>query len=222
MPDITAEFDRLAAFDDGRWDHNSRYHGFLLRHLPERRDAALEVGCGTGTFSRALARHFGHVLAIDLSGEMLRRARSRASGVTKVEFRQADLFAETLAAASFDCVAAIATLHHLPLVQALERMAAMLRPGGVLLVSDLYQARTVVDWAVCGAAVPANVLLNLWTHGRIRQRADARRAWVEHARHDVYPTLAEVRRVAARLMPGAIVRRHLFWRYSLVWRKPTA
>jgi hypothetical protein len=32
--------------------------------------------------------------------------------------------------------------------------------------------------------------------------------------------LEEIRRVADEVLPGAIVRRHLFWRYSLVWRKP--
>jgi hypothetical protein len=36
----------------------------------------------------------------------------------------------------------------------------------------------------------------------------------------VYPSLAAARARAGDLLPGARVRRHLFWRYSLVWRKP--
>jgi len=218
--DIRADFDRLAAFDDGGWDHNSHYHRFLLRHLPGRRDAALEVGCGTGAFARALAEHFGRVLAIDLSPEMIRLARARSRGIPNVEYRQADLRGASLPAASFDCIATLATLHHLPLHEALETLAAALRPGGVLLVLDLFRADTLGDWALSGAAVPANLLLNLRKHGRLRPPAALRRAWAEHARGDVYSTLAEVRSLAARLLPGAVIRRHLFWRYSLVWRKP--
>jgi hypothetical protein len=34
--------------------------------------------------------------------------------------------------------------------------------------------------------------------------------------------LAEIRRICANRLPGAKVKRHLFWRYSLVWRKPTS
>lgn len=218
--EIRADFDRLAAFDDGGWDHNRHYHRFLLRHLPERRDAALEVGCGTGAFSRALAEHFRHVLAIDLSPEMLRLAQARSHGIPNLEYRQADLLGHHLPAASFDCIATLATLHHLPLDEALETLVAALRPGGVLLVLDLYRPRTIGDWALSGAAVPASLLLNAWKHGRLRQPQEQRRAWAEHARGDVYSTLAEIRSVASRLLPGATIRRHQFWRYSLVWRKP--
>jgi hypothetical protein len=35
-------------------------------------------------------------------------------------------------------------------------------------------------------------------------------------------TLAEIRRVAAREVPDSTIRRHLFWRYSLVFRAPRA
>jgi SAM-dependent methyltransferase len=218
-PEIRADFDRLAAFDDGGWDHNSHYHPFLLRHLPDGREAALDAGCGTGAFARVLAEHFDHVLAIDLSPEMLRLARDRSRDVSNLEYRQADLRDDGLPAASFDCIATIATLHHLRLDEALTKLIAALRPGGVLLVLDLYRPSTIGDWALSGAAVPANLLLGAWKHGRLRQPPEVRRAWAEHARGDVYSTLAEIRSLAARLLPGATIRRHLFWRYSLVWRK---
>src|SRR5436305_11443720 len=35
----------------------------------------LEIGCGTGRITRALAKFFGHVYAVDISGEMVRQAR---------------------------------------------------------------------------------------------------------------------------------------------------
>src|SRR5688500_4071077 len=53
---VASDFDRLAGFGAGRWDHNRHYHPFLLRSLPARRERALEIGCGTGEFARLLAR----------------------------------------------------------------------------------------------------------------------------------------------------------------------
>jgi len=55
----------------------------------------------------------------------------------------------------------------------------------------------------------------------LRVPAEIRAAWDAHGRHDTYLTLAEVRRLCAAELPGAIIRRHFFWRYSLVWRKPS-
>jgi ubiquinone/menaquinone biosynthesis C-methylase UbiE len=217
---IASDFDHLAAFDGGRWDHNRHYHPLLLRSLPARRESALEIGCGTGDFARALARHFERVTAIDLSPEMVRRARELSRGVAHVEFTQADVSSCDLPPESFDCIASIATLHHLPLEDTLKKMRGALRPGGVLLVLDLYQPRTIADFAWSTAAWPCNLVLRTWHHSRLRDPPDVRRAWSEHARHDVYPTLAEVRSLGERLIPGAVVHRHLFWRYSLVWQKP--
>lgn len=219
---IQADFDRLAAFDDGGWDHNRHYHPVLLRSLPARRETALEVGCGTGGFARLLARHFQRVVAIDLSPEMVRRARELSQATGNVEFRQADVLTCDLPPATFDCIATIATLHHLPLEEAVTKLAAALRPGGVLLVLDLYQPRSVADWIWSAAAYPANLLVRTWKLRRLGEAPHVRQAWAEHARNDVYPTLAEIRSLADRLLPGTTIRRKLFWRYSLVWEKPGA
>ncbi|HYJ79119.1 MAG TPA: class I SAM-dependent methyltransferase [Longimicrobiaceae bacterium] len=219
---VQADFDRIAAFDDGRWDHSRHYHQFLLRFLPPGRESALEVGCGRGAFTRALARHFERVIAIDLSPAMVRRARELSRTIENVDFRQADLSTCDLPSAGFDCIATIATLHHLPLEDALKKLDAALKPGGVLLVLDLYQPRTLADWIWSACALPCDLLLRAWHRLPLREAPHVRQAWSEHARHDVYPTMAEIRSLGERLLPGVTVRRHLFWRYSLVWEKPAA
>jgi SAM-dependent methyltransferase len=216
---IQSDFDRLAAFDDGRWDHNRHYHRFLLRFLPSKREVALEIGCGTGAFARCLAQHFERVLAIDLSPEMIRRARELSQGAMNVEFQQADFCTYELQTATFDCITAISTLHHLPLEESLRRLGAALRPGGVLLVLDLYEPRTLVDRILSAWALPFSLLLRAWKLRQLRENPQVRQAWSDHARYDAYPGLSELRSLAERLLPGARVRRHLLWRYSLVWRK---
>ena len=73
---IQADFDRLALLaDDNGFDHNVYYHDFLLRHLPARCASALEVGCGTGRFARALAGRADSVLAVDPSATICSDSR---------------------------------------------------------------------------------------------------------------------------------------------------
>jgi SAM-dependent methyltransferase len=219
---IQADFDRIAALPEDGWDHNAHYHAVLLRRVPDGCGAALDVGCGSGAFATLLAERAATVLGIDLSPEMVRLARRRLAPFPGAEVRVADFAEEELPGESFDCVASIATLHHLPLRSTLVKMAGLLRPGGVLLVLDLYRAATLSDRLCDLAAVPLDVGFSLVRRGRLRPPREVRETWSAHARTDVYPTLAEVRRASGELLPGARVRRHLFWRYSLVWRKPSS
>jgi hypothetical protein len=46
-----------------------------------------------------------------------------------------------------------------------------------------------------------------------------RDAWAAHERHDLYPTMTEVRALCASVLPGAKIKQHLLWRYSIVWEK---
>jgi hypothetical protein len=93
-------------------------------------------------------------------------------------------------------------------------MRRSLAPGGVLLVQDLFQDAGAWDRVLGGVALVASL------GRRARASAETRAAWAEHASSDRFLTLPEVRQRAAVVLPGARVRRHLRWRYSLVWRKP--
>jgi SAM-dependent methyltransferase len=218
--EVRADFDRIALIADGDWDHNRHYHPFLLRQLSGRCGEVLEVGCGTGGFARLLARHADRVLALDLSPEMIRVARERSGRDGNITFEVADVTSRRLPADRFDAVASIATLHHLPFGSTLSRLATSLKPGGTLAVLDLYDRTGPTDKFLDLVAFPASCAWRLATCGRLREPAEVRRVWAEHGKHDTYMSFEAIRRVASDLLPGAIVRRHLFWRYSLVWRKP--
>ncbi|WP_166398710.1 class I SAM-dependent methyltransferase [Rubrobacter marinus] len=219
------DFDRIAGLSrEGGWDHNSHYHPLLLRQLPLRLHEALEVGCGTGAFVRSLAGRSERVLAVDLSPRMVEVARARSKGYTNVEYAVADANSWPFPEGRFDCVASITALHHLPLAPTLRKMGDALRPGGPLLVLDLYKARSPADYLVGALGFPASKAIRLARTGAMsgpRQPPELRRAWEEHYATDRFPTLAEVREACAEAgLRGARVRRRLLWRYSLVWRKP--
>ena len=217
---VRSDFDRLAALPDDPCDHNVHYHEVLLAALPARCGDVLEVGCGSGAFTRKLAARAERVVGIDLAPRMIEAARARCAGLANVRLEVADATAWELGAARWDAIVSLATLHHLPAAETLARWRDALRPGGALLVLDLVADGGLADRLRSAAALPCNVALRLARTGRLRMSAEARRLWDEHGRHDVYPTLAEVRALAGALLPGARVRRHLFWRYSLVWCKP--
>jgi len=222
---VREDFDRIAdlSHEEG-WDHNSHYHPFLLRQLPPRLHEALEVGCGAGAFARALAERSERVLAVDLSSRMIEVARSRSGGHPNVEYAVADVNSWSFHEERFGCVASINTLHHLSLAPLLRRMGKALRPGGALLVLDLYEAGGVADLLVGTAGFPASMAIRLAKTGALsgtHQPPELGRAWEEHYATDRFPTLSEVRGACAEAgLRGAKVRRHILWRYSVVWRKP--
>jgi hypothetical protein len=111
---------------------------------------------------------------------------------------------------SFDLITAVATLHHLPLRPALTRFRSLLRSGGVLAIIGLYRAQTLSDYALAASAFPLSWILR-WLRGHTDVEAP-----VQNPRE----TLWEIRSACDSLLPGAVLRRHLLFRYSLFWRKP--
>jgi ubiquinone/menaquinone biosynthesis C-methylase UbiE len=219
---IRRDFDRVALASDERWNHNAHYHEFLSARIPERCGRALEIGCGTGTFARLLAERAERVLAIDLSPQMIRLARERSRPHANIDFVEGDAMSQQFSEGQFDCVATLTTLHHLPLEAALAKIKHALKPGGVFLCLDLYRRSTLTDLLSDCAAYPASMLLRTLKTGRPKPPRDVRAAYAEHEKTDTYLTLPQIKRACADTLPGALVTRHLLWRYSVVWKKEAA
>jgi SAM-dependent methyltransferase len=107
----------------------------LRAHGVGATSTVVDLGAGTGSFARAIAPHVARVVAVDVSEAMV--AAMRARGVEAV--RSGFLTYEHEGAPP-DAVFTRNALHHLPdfwKAIALERVARLLRPGGVLRVRDL-------------------------------------------------------------------------------------
>jgi trans-aconitate methyltransferase len=179
------------------WSHNDRYLPWVLRQVPAGAQRALDVGCGTGTLMRALARRVPVVDGIDRDPAMASRSGAR----------HADLF-DLPPEPAYDVVTAVAVLHHVPLDAGLTRLRSLLRPGGRLVVVGCYRQLTPADRATDLLAVPANLAIGLLAGRRAAEARAAMSAPTAPARE----TLGEIRAAA----PAAVVRRRLFWRYTLV------
>lgn len=104
-------------------------------------DRVLDVGCGTGYFTRIMAGAVGPAgtaLGVDSSGEALARAR-RVARLPNCTFSEGRAEALDAPDGSFDVLVTSLMIHHLPEEQrsrAVEEMFRVLRPGGRVLVAD--------------------------------------------------------------------------------------
>lgn len=193
-----------------KWNHNIHYYDLVLRSVPTNCNLALDVGCGTGILTRRLADRSKGVIGIDVDPEILSQARSFPNPDLRIQYVEGDVLTSPFSAASFDFIAAVATLHHLPLRRALWRFYNLLKPGGVVAVVGLYRARTPVDFAVDAAAFPANwILRGICGYFEPPTR-----------KQDAQESLGQIRSTCDALLPGSHVRRLLLFRYLLTWQKP--
>ena len=121
----------------------------------------LDVGCGGGLLSEAMAKAGAQVTAIDLAATLLSVARLHGleSGVS-VNYRAISV--EALAheqVATFDVVTCMEMLEHVPdPTSIIHACARLLKPGGRLFLSTLNRTPTAFAMAIVGAEYVARVL----------------------------------------------------------------
>ena len=135
--------------------------GYVAGRTDLRDAEVLDVGCGGGLLSEAMALAGARVTAIDLAPNLLKVARLHGleSGV-KVAYRE--IAVEALAAempGAFDAVTCMEMLEHVPDPSAIVRACAtLLKPGGRLFLSTLNRTPAAFALAIVGAEYVARLL----------------------------------------------------------------
>lgn len=188
------------------WNLNIHHDRVLVRP----RDRVLDVGCGDGFLSAALADLGCEVVGLDVDAGVLARARDRWPD-RDITWLQADVMIHPFEPASFDAVLSNAALHHLPdTEEVLRRMGELVRPRGRLGVVG-FARNGPLDWPLSLLGMVAIVVVQ-----RIRGK------W-EHTAPIAWPpalTYGQTRDVARRALPGSRFRRVLLGRYLLDWTRP--
>jgi len=95
----------------------------------------LELGCGTGSFTRELARSGADVVAIDVSPDLLEIARANCS-LPNVQYQIQNAYALSYSEGVFDSVIGSSVLHHLEVEKALRNVYRVLKPGGTIYFTE--------------------------------------------------------------------------------------
>jgi SAM-dependent methyltransferase len=135
---VDNEADYESPDDEGFWRRGDEALERMLAmtgHEPRPDEEVLDIGCGVGRMTRALAVRVRHVHALDVSGEMLRLARERNPHLRNVDWLHGDGSSlGVLADASVDGCFSHVVFQHLPRAEMtlgyVREMGRVLRPGG--------------------------------------------------------------------------------------------
>jgi SAM-dependent methyltransferase len=97
--------------------------------------SVLELGCGTGYFTRELARSGADIVAIDVSADLLKIARTDCPG-KNVRYEVQNACALSYPETVFDSVVGSSVLHHLEVKRALGEIYRVLKPGGTIYFTE--------------------------------------------------------------------------------------
>jgi len=128
----------------GQWDRlrddlfGDRFHFAALAAFAGQDWTVVDLGCGTGQVSAAIAPFVKRVIGVDESAAMLQAAKKRLNGVDNVELRRGELEALPMDDARADAAMLMLVLHHVPEPQhAIAEVARVLKPGGRVVVVDM-------------------------------------------------------------------------------------
>ncbi|MCV7281186.1 class I SAM-dependent methyltransferase [Mycolicibacterium flavescens] len=190
------------------WNHNTAYHPWLLDIAARHRGDVLDVGCGDGLLAHRLASVSRSVTAIDPDPAAIRRAGSRLADRRDVMTLHTGFDAFDPGDRRFDLIIFVASLHHMDLRTSLIKARNMLRATGEIAVVGLSANRSVRDYLWALMCMPF-VRAGSWWH---RETPDI---GVEVS--EPQQSLAEIRRTVHTVLPGAMIRRALYYRYLLRW-----
>ena len=195
------------------WNHNIHYGRRLAARLGATASTALDIGCGEGWLVAELARDVPFVVGLDPDREVLDLARAHlaADERGRTALVRGGVLTAPFPPRSFDLVLAVASLHHLGEEDGLRRMRDLVAPGGALGIVGLARSRG-----------PRDHLVDLLGAMETRARALRNQRW-ESSAPVVWPpphTYAELRTIAAEVLPGSSFRRRAMWRYEIAWHRP--
>lgn len=166
-----AEIEKFGALANRWWDENGPQKAlhqlnparlaYVAKQWPLAGKRVLDVGCGGGLLSEAMAREGAEVVALDLAEELIEIARLHLyESNLKVDYRLQSV--ESLAqemAGQFDAITCMEMLEHVPDPSSILRACnTLLKPGGKLFVSTLNRTPVAFAVAIVGAEYLANLL----------------------------------------------------------------
>jgi ubiquinone/menaquinone biosynthesis C-methylase UbiE len=114
-----------------RWERRVK----MLTELIKPENTALELGCGTGYFTKEIAKTGANIVAIDISPELLAIAKNNVP-YTNVSFVEENAYNMTFEDCRFDYITGSSVLHHLDIGKAISEIYRVLKKGGIIAFTE--------------------------------------------------------------------------------------
>ena len=192
------------------WNHNTHYHKLLLDHLPEETNSALDIGSGIGLFSYKISSIFKEVLSLEPNQKSIDYSKNRYGILPNVVYVNNSFIEYDFSEQKFDFIVAIASIHHMDFETSLKKMKSLLNPGGKIVILGLYKESSVSDLFISLIAILPNFILNLLSLKN--KTKDCHMV-------TTFPTMTikEIKTAASKILKIYQFRRHIFWRYSILY-----
>ena len=135
-------FKKFAPFYDAIDVVAGRFRKAISKYLADY-NTVLDIACGTGSQAVDLSKHSGNIVGVDLSEDMLAKARKKARGMNNVQFMRADATSLPFRNHHFEASIISFSLHDMPYdiaMAVLQEAKRVTKAGGVIVIADYGQS----------------------------------------------------------------------------------
>ena len=192
------------------WNHNYAYNGWISK-MVGKRSKILDIGCGNGTLAMILRTPENHILGIDPSYSSIQKANNH-SAYDNVKFVQTTFEEFDANGDKFDAIIFVESIHHMDMLNAVEKAKKLLEQNGVLIIVGLAKPSGFIDWVVeLIRVIPSRII------SMIKQNMDAETMDIDVSNN--FHTMGEFRLICNDNLFGHTIRYGLHFRYLLTWEK---
>ncbi len=191
------------------WNHNAAYYKQIKKWTAPCK-SILDVGCGNGSLISYLDDGSKELTGIDIEPSCIDRAK-QSHHSAHIRFVCCNFLTDKITGV-YDAVIFVASIHHMDMAAALEKAKALLSAHGRIIIVGLAKPSSLADYIIeILRVLPCKIITSL-KHAQSSEELDLPVSYN-------LPTLKEVRELSVRLLPHAVMRYGLYYRYLLIWIK---
>lgn len=193
------------------WNHNSHYHNFIIKKLSESRATALDIGSGNGYFASKLSNMFSKVICMEPDMDTYNYAKNKYSTISNMIHKNS-ILDEFNSEGEIDFISCIASIHHMDFEKSLVKIKDLLSRDGKLVVLGLYKESTLMDYLYTILACIPNKIRCMLSSNPSSEKIIIKT-------RPANMTFKEIKDIADKILVDYKIKRHLYWRYSIVYSK---